>query len=165
MWKAFFPRANIYVIDIFDKSTLEELRIRIFRGSQANPDFLRCVAGKIGQIDVVIDDGSRVNEHVISSFKTLFPLLSDNGIYAIEDLQTACWPEFGGGNEPDSPHISMGVIKSVVDGLNWEEFHNREPELFDKQISSISFYHNLALIYKWVNIEGANNIIKQVVHA
>lgn len=165
MWKAFFPHANIYAIDIFDKSALEESRIRIFRGSQANPDFLRCVVGQIGQIDVVIDDGSHVNEHVISSFKTLFPLLSGNGIYAIEDLQTACWPEFGGSNEPDSPHTSMGMLKRIVDGLNWEEFHNREPEQFDKQISSISFYHNLAFIYKGINIEGTNKIVKQIVHA
>ena len=93
MWKDYFPNANIYAIDLYDKSALQEPRIHIFQGSQADPDFLKWVAGEIGQLDIVIDDGSHVNEHVIVSFQTLFPLLADNGIYAIEDLHTAYLPD------------------------------------------------------------------------
>jgi hypothetical protein len=164
MWKAFFPLANIYAIDIFDKSPHQEPRIQIFRGSQADPDFLHHVVGKIGQLDVVIDDGSHVNAHVIASFNTLFPLLVENGIYAIEDLQTAYWPEFGGSNDPDFPGSSMAMLKSAVDGLNWEEFHDRQPQPLDKTISAISFYHNLAFVLKGENVEGTNKLVRQVVN-
>ena len=163
MWKAFFPRANVFAIDIFDKSALEEERIRIFRGSQADSEFLRAVVREIGIIDVVVDDGSHLNQHVITSFRTLFPLLASDGIYAIEDLQTSYWPAFGGSEDPHSTHTSMGMLKALVDGLNWEEHFNREPAVFDKMITSVHFYHNLAFIRKGHNVEGSNKTASQIV--
>lgn len=164
MWKAFFPKANIYGIDIFDKSALQEPRIRIFRGSQADPEFLRGVVAKIGGVHVVIDDGSHVNEHVLASFQTLFPLLADGGIYAIEDLCTAYWREFGGSDDPDAPGTSIAMLKGLIAGLNWEEFRVRQPGPFDRQIVALSFYHNLALIQKGVNEGGSNKNMKHIVH-
>lgn len=164
MWKAFFPNANIYGIDIFDKSALEESRIRIFRGSQADPDFLRRVIADIGSVQVIIDDGSHVNEHVLTSFQTLFPLLSDGGIYAIEDLQTAYWPAFGGSNDAGAAGTSMAMLKQLVDGLNWEEFLDRAPGPFDRQIVSLCFYHNLAFIQRGPNDEGSSKRSKHTVH-
>jgi len=96
MWKYYFPNSMIYGIDIYDKSALEEDRIHIFRGSQADKDFLVDCFRRIGSLDIVIDDGSHVNEHVIVSFKTLFPLLSDGGIYAVEDTDQSYTPSLGG---------------------------------------------------------------------
>jgi hypothetical protein len=37
MWKAFFPRADIYAIDIFDKSALQEPGSRSSRGARRMP--------------------------------------------------------------------------------------------------------------------------------
>ena len=164
MWKAFFPAAQIYGIDLFDKSALEERRIKIFRGSQADPEFLRWVANRIGRIDVVIDDGSHINEHVIVSFKTLFPLLPDGGIYAIEDLCTSYWPEFGGRDDPAAANTGMGMLKQLVDGINWEEYRVRAPGTFDRMITSVHFYHNLAFVCKGRNEEGSNKDDTHKVH-
>ncbi|MBP0000642.1 MAG: hypothetical protein J7641_16865 [Cyanobacteria bacterium SID2] len=69
MWKYFFSWSNIYGIDIYDKSYHEENRIKTFMGSQSDPDFLKEVARKVGKIDIVIDDDSHINEHVIKTFK------------------------------------------------------------------------------------------------
>ena len=154
MWKAFFPRANIFAIDIFEKSKLEEPRIKIFRGSQDDPEFLRRVAQEIGQIDVVIDDGSHVNAHVLASYQTLFPLLSSDGIYAIEDMQTTYWPAFGGTPDATGQDTSVALIKRLIDGLNWEEIPNREPTPSDPAIRALHVYHNLAFIIKGDNQEG-----------
>ena len=164
MWKAFFPKANIYGIDIFDKSALEEPRIRIFRGSQADHEFLRRVIAEIGGVQVVIDDGSHVNEHVLASFQTLFPLLPEGGVYAIEDLQTAYWPEFGGSDDPDAPGTSVAMLKDLIAGVNWEEFRGRQPGPLDRQVVALSFYRNLAFIQKGVNQEGSNKGIRHTVH-
>jgi hypothetical protein len=46
--------------------------------------------------DIIIDDGSHVNEHVITTFEYLLPILNNEGLYVIEDTQTAYWPEYGG---------------------------------------------------------------------
>lgn len=89
MWKAFFPKSLIHGVDIHDKSHLQEDRIRIYQGSQFDGDFLIGIYKKIGSLDIVIDDGSHVNEHVIFTFLVLFPLLNENGVYVIEDIQTS----------------------------------------------------------------------------
>jgi len=163
MWKAYFANGNIFGIDIHDKAYHDEKRIKTFKGSQIDEEFLRNVVAEIGGIDIVIDDGSHYNDHVIKTFKILFPLLSPIGIYVIEDLQTSYWDEvagdkWGGSSDLKAAHTSMNFLKSLVDGLNYEEFTVDEytPTYFDRNIISIHFYHNLSFIYKGDNNEGSN---------
>ena len=156
MWKKYFPNGLIYSIDIHEKSFLQERRIKIFQGSQADDDFLRKVYQEIGPIDIIIDDGSHINEHVIRSFNVLFPLLKDGGIYVGEDLQTAYWPRYGGDSmNLNNTATSMGFFKTLVDGLNHIEFEKSgyAPTYFDAHITSLHFYHNMAFIYKGLNSE------------
>jgi len=156
MWKKYFPNSLIYSIDIHDKSSLQEKRIQIFKGSQADENFLRDVYQKIGPVDIIIDDGSHLNEHVITTFKILFPLLKEGGIYVGEDLQTAYWPRYGGDSANlDNTATSMGFFKSLVDSLNYIEFDKPgyAPTYYDTHITSIHFYHNMAFIYKNPNVE------------
>ena len=158
MWKEFFQRANIFGIDIYDKHLLEEERIKLFQGSQTDRDFLTSVANEIGSLDIVIDDGSHINSHVITSFRVFFPFLSIGGIYAIEDLQTSYWPDFGGDSfDLKNPNSTMNFLKRRADGLNYKEFDNPyyKPAYLDQHIVSIHFYHNLAFIYKGLNTEGS----------
>lgn len=89
MWKSFFPFAKIFSLDIFDKSFLQKKRIKIFKGSQIDIDFLEDVCNQAGPFDIIIDDGSHVNEHLIKSFEFLFSKLKTEGIYVIEDTQTS----------------------------------------------------------------------------
>lgn len=159
MWQDYFPRGMIYSIDIQEKRLPREKRIKIFKGSQADEKFLRNVARETGALDIIIDDGSHVNEHVIKTFKTLFPFLKNGGIYAIEDTQTSYWPEYGGHLEdPDRPDTLMHFFKTLADGLNYMEFPEPacSPSYFDRNITSIHFYHNLIVIYKGPNNEKSN---------
>lgn len=156
MWKIFFPSSQIFAIDIFDKQPLQENRIRIFQGSQADSAFLTRVHDSAGPFDIIIDDGSHINEHVLTSFACLFPLLKDGGIYVAEDLQTSYWPVFGGDSlRLNEKHTSMGFFKSLVDGLNHIEFEGRTeaPDYYAKNIVSLHFYHNMVFIEKGRNRE------------
>ena len=158
MWKAYFPNAQIVGIDIADKHVHDEPRIRTVVGSQADAEFLRRLSGEAGPFDIVIDDGSHMSAHVIESFRTLFPLLSDDGIYVVEDTQTAYWPDFGGAEASDlAAPTSMNFLKALVDGLNHREFlHRPEPGYFDRHIVAAHFYHNLVFIKKGLNDEPSN---------
>jgi hypothetical protein len=162
MWKDYFVNSRIFGIDIHDKSNHDEHRIKTFKGSQIDEEFLKKVVNEIGTIDIIIDDGSHFNDHVIKTFKVLFPLLSSNGIYAIEDLQTSYWDygDFGGSKNLLAPHTSINFLKNLIDGLNYEEFMLDEysPSYFDTHVVSISFYHNLAFIEKGLNNEGSNKV-------
>ncbi len=75
MWKKYFSFAKIFSFDIHDKSFHEERRIKIFRGSQIDEPFLQNLVKEIGVIDIIVDDGSHINNHVIKTFTILFPLL------------------------------------------------------------------------------------------
>jgi len=160
MWKAYFSRANVFGIDIYDKRPHDEPRIKTFRGSQVDEAFLRRVVEEIGSVDIVIDDGSHLNEHVVETFRILFPLLSPNGIYVAEDLQTAYWERGGwdGSNDLHAPHTSMSLFKRLADGLNYEEFRvpGYEPSYTDRHVVGVDFYHNLVFVTKGVNDEGSN---------
>lgn len=158
MWKEFLKKGNIFSIDIYDKQLLEEDRIKIFQGSQIDKAFLMSVVNEIGPIDIIIDDGSHINRHVITSFILLFPFLNIGGIYAIEDVQTSYWSDHGGDSfNLKKNNTTMNFFKNLADGLNFEEFDNPyyKPTYFDRHIVSIHFYHNLIFIYKGLNNEGS----------
>ena len=163
MWKAYFPKSHIFGIDIYDKTSHDEKRLKTFCGSQTDESFLKRIVEKIGTVDIIIDDGSHYNDHVITTFKILFPLLSPKGIYVVEDLQTSYWAEFdgtnwGGSSDLTAPFTSMQFFKSLIDGLNHEEFilDKYTPTYFDQHIVAMHFYHNLIFIYKGLNNEGSS---------
>ena len=159
MWKKYFPFGQIFAVDIHDKSSLQESRIRIFQGSQADEAFLKSIESETGELDIIIDDGSHMNDHVIETFRIMFPKLKNGGIYVIEDTQTSYYKDYGG----DSVNLnvlgtSMGFFKSLVDSLNYREFEipNYEPTYYDKNIVSMHFYYNLVIIHKGNNDEKSN---------
>jgi hypothetical protein len=160
MWKEYFPNSTIYGVDIYDKRQHEEERIRIFQGSQTDPQFLQAVVQQAGCIDIVIDDGSHMNEHVISSFKTLFPLLASNGIYVIEDLQTSYIPKYGGSSENlDHSGTSIAMLKKLIDGLNYQWIASYTPSYFDQNIDAVHFYPKMAFVLKGVNMGDPRSLL------
>jgi len=159
LWKRYFSRGRIYGIDITDKSPHNENRIHTFKGDQSDENFLRRVIDEIGAPDIIVDDGSHFNKHVLKTFEVLFPLLGDNGIYVIEDTQTSYWPPFGGTSENlDDAPTSMCMLKKLVDGLNHAEYIRPGfiPSYYDKHIVAVHFYHNLVFVEKGLNDEGSN---------
>ncbi|WP_420854091.1 class I SAM-dependent methyltransferase [Saccharopolyspora spinosa] len=118
MWQRYFRRGLVYGLDIFEKAGNEGHRVRKLRGDQSDAEFLEDMAGKIGPFDIVIDDGSHVNDHVKKSFQSLFPHVRPGGLYVIEDLQTAYWPGYGGRDgEPAAQRTSIDMLKELIDGL------------------------------------------------
>ena len=161
MWRRYFPHARIVGLDYFDKSPHAEKRIRIYRGDQSDEKTLQKIINEVGRPDIIIDDGSHLNHHVLKSFEVLFPLLADDGIYAVEDTQTAYWPDMGGSSENlQTVPTSMRLLKSLVDGLNHEEYINPGyvPTYYDQHIIGLHFYHNLVFVQKGRNQEGSNMI-------
>lgn len=160
VWQHFFPSALIYGLDIHDKSAHDTRRIKTIVGDQADPGQLEAISNTYGPFDIIIDDGSHLSQHVVLSFRSLFPLLKPNGIYAVEDLQTSYWEEaFGmrwdGSSDRNALHTSMGFFKSLADGLNYVEYrdHGYKPSYFDQHVSALYFYHNLVFIQKGFNNE------------
>ena len=118
MWRRFFgPLATIVGIDINKNcSKHEEDGISIRIGSQDDESFLNELINEFGEFVVVIDDGSHQMMHVKKTFEFLYPKISKNGVYIVEDMHTAYWEEYGGGI--DNPSSFINVCKGFVDDLN-----------------------------------------------
>lgn len=162
MWKAFFPKANIFSLDIYDKGPIEESRIKIYKGSQIDKNILNTIASVEKGLDIIIDDGSHVNAHVIETFEILFKKLNKGGVYIIEDTQASYWPVYGGDSDNlEKSDTIMNFFKSIVDSLNNKEFikPGYEQNYHDKNIVSIHFYHNMIFIYKDDNNEPSNTLV------
>jgi demethylmacrocin O-methyltransferase len=161
MWKTFFPFAKIFSLDIFDKSFLQEKRIQIFKGSQVDLDFLEDVCTQAGVFDLIVDDGSHINEQVIKSFEFLFPKLKNGGIYVIEDTQTSYWEKYGGSSKDLNKEGTIYCyFKSLIDSLNHVEFirDNYKKNYYDSHIVEMHFYHNMIFIFKGDNNELSNKV-------
>jgi len=157
MWKHYFRRAQIIGLDIQDKSFVDASRIKTYQGSQTDEDVLHKIVTAAGGVQVVVDDGSHRPKHIRETFRILFPLLNDAGIYIIEDTQTSYWPRFGGSTDLQSRETTMALVKDLLDGLNYEEFEGAyEPSYSDQHVVGVHAYHNLVIIEKGLNNERSS---------
>jgi len=158
MWKWFFQQARIVGLDIRDKSFVDAGRIDTYQGSQTDAEVLLRMHEERGPFTVVIDDGSHRPAHIRETFRILFPLLEEGGIYAIEDTQTSYWPDWGGSTDRQSRDTTMALVKDLVDGLNHTEFRDptHEATYTDRHVVSVHAYHNLVFIEKGQNPPAAS---------
>jgi demethylmacrocin O-methyltransferase len=166
MLKQYFPFEKKYSIDIYDKSPQEERRIKIFEGCQVDELFLASICDEIGEFELIIDDGSHINSHVIKSFEFLFAKLKTGGIYVIEDAQTSYWDYYYGGTSKNFHYKGRKYnhFKSLNDALNHQEFviSGCKKSYFDKHIVAMHFYHNMIFIYKAKKDEPSNYLVNNM---
>lgn len=149
MWKKFLgPSAMIIGIDVNPIcKNFEEDQIFIRIGSQEDTSFLKRIIEEFGSPDIVIDDGSHIMEHIETSFDFLYPEVSKNGIYIVEDLHTAYWPEYNGGLNKKTTFIEKS--KRLIDQINADHTKGKiEQSLFSQTTTSISFYDSVVVFQK-----------------
>jgi hypothetical protein len=148
LWRRYFGAdATIFGIDI-DPACLSVVaapnQVRI--GSQADPAFLLGVIEELGAPDIILDDGSHVATHQQASFETLFPRLKEGGLYVIEDLHTAYWPDFDGGHR--RPGTAIELVKQMIDDMHgW--YHRRPtPTPAKDAVGAIHVHDSLVVLEK-----------------
>jgi hypothetical protein len=62
-----------------------EKNIIVEIGDATSEDFIKSIINKYGNFDIILDDGSHLNKDVIKSFELLFPYVSNEGLYIVED--------------------------------------------------------------------------------
>lgn len=146
LWKKYFgPNVNVIGIDNNPNSFFEESQIQVFIGDQTDVEFLNSVLNSISEPMIIIDDGSHIQSHIIKSFEILYPNLSTNGIYVIEDCHTAYWPRFEGGV---NSHLNVVEIFSKSSHDVNSKWYNSPKTVSIPQLSSISFYDSMIVLEK-----------------
>lgn len=151
MWRDYFKNSMIYGIDN-DKECIkhESNNMKIFIGDQSDHNFLKNVINHIGNIDIIIDDGSHDIKDITNSFNFLFDKLSIGGYYVIEDISF-------------SKHINSRLFRELIDAVDLggisgignrdrilKEFADDmklDPTWFSS-VSEITLYTNIMFILK-----------------
>jgi hypothetical protein len=167
-WREFYPNATIVGVDIDPRCTeFQNVNDNIYVeiGSQDNENFLSQVSSTYGPFDLILDDGSHMQSHIIFSFEKLFDTLKSDGVYVIEDSVTAYWPEYEGGFRKEN--TSVEYCKNLIDDVNFNgeyqrnfwSAHARREDLLTQQvhtdnlsirtdIESINFLNSIIIITK-----------------
>jgi glycosyltransferase involved in cell wall biosynthesis len=124
MWRDYFPGASIYGCDI-DKSVMfEEDRIKTFWVDQGSTRDLETCVPKIGY-DVILDDGSHLLNHMMTSFRALWPRVAPNGLYIIEDINDYMIDPL----KALSPDDVLQVHRGNVDGDSFIVFQKKPTKI------------------------------------
>lgn len=137
-WLAYFCNAEIFGVDIVSGTNPYNTpgagthdRYQFFQGDQTDKTMLACLVANIGRgLEIVIDDGSHEPGGIITAFQCLWPALSPDGYYAIEDL--ACG--FTTDGYPSHLEWLAILMESVNQGVG--------------DIDSIYFSRELAILQK-----------------
>jgi cephalosporin hydroxylase len=152
MWRDYFGRhSQIVGVDIDPRcQAFEEPGVRVRIGDQEDRAFLRALADEIGPIDIVIDDGGHTMSQQIATFEELYPSLTSDGVFLVEDVHTSYWSRYGGGVRRSGTFVEYA--KTLVDQLN--AWHSREPgfevDEFTRTTRSIHFYDSIVVFEKGV---------------
>lgn len=151
-WNKYFTNANsIYGIDI-DETWWESLlfdHIHYIHADATEPAILDKFPPE-QEFDIIIDDGSHINEQIIKSFEIFYPRLKSGGIYVIEDLYNSYGTRFFAYG--DLTDIEVRQILGSSSGIN----ENRRPQL-DKWLRTIEKNLNnptkdIMFIHHWDSI-------------
>ena len=125
-WSEYFPNSSIIGIDINPEcKQYEKDNIIIEIGSQVDEEFLKEVIEKHGPFDMILDDGSHFQSHMIKSFEILFPHVKNQGIYIVEDTCYSYWPTYEGGL--NLPNTSVEYFKKLIDDVNFQGQYSSLP--------------------------------------
>lgn len=158
MWAEYFPSAEVTGLDICEKQLDLGPRVKIVQGSQDDTAMLTQLSEERGPFDIVIDDGSHIVSHVLATFEHLFPLVAADGVYAVEDVQTAFWPGYGG--NPAGQNTIVTRAGNLIRAMHADEVTAMGGTPLDTKwgdlVSGVHFFRNVILIQRGPNDYPSN---------
>jgi hypothetical protein len=115
MFKAYFPNAVYYGIDIDDLSGFNSDTVKTFIADQADREQGFIYANGY-DFDIILDDGGHTMEQQQVSFGYLFKCVKPEGYYIIEDLHTSL-PEYykdTHGAEENEKNTTLTMVNTFI---------------------------------------------------
>lgn len=149
MWREYFGSGTrIIGLDINpDCKKHEQDSIEIFIASQDDPAIIEQIITKYPNIDIVLDDGSHINQHMVSTFELLYDRINPKGVYMVEDAHTCYWDDYGGGLQ--RPGTFIEYTKNKLDELNAVHTRGALPITpFTRSTDCIAVYDSIVVFEK-----------------
>ncbi|NWB99049.1 hypothetical protein HX882_24450 [Pseudomonas gingeri] len=149
LWTEVFPLAEIYGLDIYDKSVLDSDRVKTFIVDQGDSVALREFVEKQGPFDIIIDDGSHKRSDQLTSLFALISSVIPGGYYVLEDYFTSYWPVYDGSTlAKDFLDTPVRWLKQSIDIINRNNLLSDEVKalLPDWGIEELHVYPGVAFL-------------------
>ena len=167
IWAKYFSSAkNLVGCDIDEACgllTYLDPRVTVIVGDATVEQVAAQIIHVTPTYDLIIDDGSHTSGDIIRAFCRYFDLVTEGGIFVVEDLHCSYWKEFDGGLF--DPKSSMSFFKRLADTLNHQHWGNESNRItilhsfFDayqchisekalESIHSIEFINSMCVIRK-----------------
>lgn len=126
IWLQYFPRARCLVGCDIDPHVaalrFADPRIHVVVGAINERATSERIVRHAPEFDIFIDDGSHSSKDINATFYNYFHRVRPGGLFVIEDLHCAYYPDYGGGL--DAPGGSMGFLRTLADAVHkahWKE--------------------------------------------
>jgi len=142
MWREYFgAKARIIGIEFNPLAKRWESEgFDIFIGSQSDGVFWDDVFNKIGDVDIVLDDGGHTYEQQIVTAHKCIPHIKDGGLLIVEDTHTSYFKDFG----YPTKYSFIEWTKMLIDNIN-SRFPSVEASAlpYKNSIYSISIFESI----------------------
>ncbi len=161
LWRRYFADGlRLHGIDR-DEKLSDDANTQFHKVDQGSAEDLQRFVASVGTtFDVILDDGSHVPRHQMSSLAILWPLLAPGGVYIIEDIETSFWKKsrFYGYrfDARKSSENLIGQLKAAIEAVNFEFLPTRQKRRLRKHplatvladIEMVSFGQNCVVLLK-----------------
>jgi len=121
---------------------LEEYGFEIFIGDQSNENFWSDFYKKIGNVDVLLDDGGHKNIEQIITINSSLPYINNDGKIVIEDTHASYIKKHF---RNPSMFSSMKFFNLIVDMINRRSpvVNNTKANIYTNKVYSVNFYESI----------------------
>ena len=165
MWREYFPKATVVVIDNEAKNidTTKYSGIHFRQGSQVDEEFLKELVKEFGFFHIIVDDASHQSALSIRSWEILYKYLIKGGYYFLEDTHSSYHDWYYGkeGSNPDPSKngtegdTALNYFKRLTDEVNFDS-NSKEDEfnLFPRkywlgyELKFVHFYKDIVVVGK-----------------
>ena len=144
IWKKYFgTKSRIIGIDNNPQcKKFENKDYEIYIGSQSDPLFWNNFYKKIGNVDVILDDGGHKNIDQIITINSSLPHINNDGKIVIEDTHASYIKKH---YRNPSIFSSMKFFNLIVDLINRRspEADNTKANIYTNKVYSVNFYESI----------------------
>jgi hypothetical protein len=140
MWRELFGvDSRIIGID-FNPSALawQEFGFEIYIGDQADPEFWDSILSKIGNFDILLDDGGHLYNQQINTVASVLHAANEGGLIIVEDTHTSYMSGFG-----PQKWSFINYAFEMVDRINRRSSAIDSKGIAEHTIHSVQFFESI----------------------
>ena len=122
MWKDYFGKdARVIGVELNPEAKkFEKEGFEIYIGNQSDENFWKDFFDKVGEVDIILDDGGHTNFQQIVTCCSCIPSIKENGMMVVEDVFHSYGLSYGAkGFFNPSKYSFINFCKKSIDDINF----------------------------------------------